>query len=637
METEDAVDPAIALAEAEALAAEHAARKQASSAKFELWRAKFEEYARDNLKVEDPDRGLVSFEITDIQRTFIEIIKDIKKRGRRVRVMVGKARRVRISTLVAGRFFWKTTLNKNRRSLIVTHEPSATETLFDMHKRFYRHLPKNMTPQRRLNNRTVLDFNRPDGRKGGLDSSVRVGTAGKENFASSTLVHYLHLSEESKWPEHTAEKLLNSLLQCVPDDPDSEVIEESTAFGPGGVFYKRYNAARYVYRVFLDENGEIAFRQEINESADPSNIYSRMFFPFFVFKDYRMPLAQWERETGTPFVLNEKEENFIKIYLSGLRPEIAKQVMAWRRWTIEQKMNPQDGKTKEQMFSQEYPESEESMWVGSGSTAFDNPKILLLNAAAPKPIATYEINERTGQALYHPEGRLWVWDEPKPGEAYVVVGDPSAGKENDDDGPDVEKGSDPSAIDVFHQLSGMQCAQWLGRLEPDLFGMLMVALGNRYCGAWLCPESNNHGNTVIAQIRRMGYRKLYMERSIDHLNKPVKRFGFNTGGHRTADGKVGGSRVILIDNIAAALRDNRLGVRSTRTYDQMLSFSKDSKGRYSAVHGKHDETIFTLGIFLTIQKLLPLPSSQPQRELPITGNSKGLSGNTGSIRGGFIL
>lgn len=637
MET-DTVDPAAALAEADAIAADVAARKKAADEQFNLWMRKFEEYARHNLKVEDPDRGLVPFEITEIQRAFIEIIKDIKKRGRRVRIIVGKARRVRISTVVAGRFFWKTTTRKNRRALIVTHEPSATETLFDMHKRFYRHLPKNMTPMRRLNNRTILDFNRPDGRKGGLDSSIRVGTAGKENFASSTSVNYMHLSEISKWPEHTAEKLLNSLLQCVPDDPDSEVIEESTAFGPGGVFYKRYNEARYVYRVHLDENGEIAFKQEINEKADKSNTYSRVFFPFYVFKNYRMPLAQWERETGEPFVLTQKEEEFIKIYLSGLRLEIAKQVMAWRRWTIEQKMSPQDGKSKEEMFSQEYPESELAMWVGSGTTAFDNQKILLLNAAAPKPLATYEINERTGQALYHPNGKMWVWDEPKPGESYVVIGDPSSGKENEDGGPDVEKGSDPSVIDVFHQLSGIQCAQWCGRIEPDLFGMLMVAIGTRYNMAFLCPESNNHGNTVITQIRRMNYRKLYVERTVDHLNKPVKRFGFNTGGHRTANGKLGGSRVILIDNVAAALRDNRLGVRSTRTYDQMLSFVKHSDGTYRAAHGRHDECVITLGIFLSIKNLLPLPSTvQQQNQQRLIGQPLIQNQSSSTAKGGFIL
>jgi hypothetical protein len=31
-----------------------------------------------------------------------------------------------------------------------------------------------------------------------------VGTAGKEDFGSGQLVHYLHLSELAKWPSHTA-------------------------------------------------------------------------------------------------------------------------------------------------------------------------------------------------------------------------------------------------------------------------------------------------------------------------------------------------------------------------------------------------------------------------------------------------
>lgn len=77
-------------------------------------------------------------------------------------------------------------------------------------------------------------------------------------------------SETAKWDEGNIESLLTSILQCVPDEPDTTVVFESTAKGIGGEYYDRFWGARYrIWIKKLDENGQPFISVEINENAPP--------------------------------------------------------------------------------------------------------------------------------------------------------------------------------------------------------------------------------------------------------------------------------------------------------------------------------------------------------------------------------
>jgi len=153
--------------------------------------ATFPVYARNYLRIQTKKGNLVPFEINEIQQLLEEIFDDIQKKKRLLRVVILKARRPGISTWVSGKFYYRTATYPNRYAMIVTHEPEATDFIFKMHKRFQEHLPEALRPDERYNNRRVLEFNNEGGT--GLDSAIRVGTAGKEDFGSSQLIHYLHL------------------------------------------------------------------------------------------------------------------------------------------------------------------------------------------------------------------------------------------------------------------------------------------------------------------------------------------------------------------------------------------------------------------------------------------------------------
>jgi hypothetical protein len=559
------------------------------------WLSNYPVYAKDHLKIQLVEGGLAKFTLNPIQWTFHRILEDIRASGRLLRVIVLKARREGLSTYVAGRYFWHTTTTPNRYAFMITHEPDATEFVFGMHKRFYENLAPAWKPATKYNNIRKLEFNKPKGK--GLDSAITVATAGKEYAGSSQLIHYLHLSEMSKWPAHTTENLLTSILQCVPDADDSEVVDESTANGIGGKFYERYWAARFKYKVHLDGRGEIAWTCEVDPKTNPSNPYSAVFFPWFAFPAYKMPVVRWEANAGMPFERTKDEQGLVDLHLRGVSETVVNQKLCWRRKVIEEKCQGQVA-----LFNQEYPATDVEAFISSGATVFDTYQILKLMEAAPAPVAKYEILPSTGDCVAKPDGHFWVWEEPRPDRAYVISADVAEGIEIAGSGGQTKY--DFSVFDVVDMTTGAQVAQWHGHIDPDLFGRLLCYAGRRYNVAWLAPERNNHGHTVVTTIMNAGYPRIYVEKIPDPPNKPRKRYGWLT---------TRATKPKAIDQLIAEMRDGTHGIRSKRTFQEMLSFKKDEKGEYGAEEGQHDDCVMSYAINKWVRPTLPATSPRLSR------------------------
>lgn len=564
---------------------------------IERWATDFPAYAEDLLKINTPEGELIHFKLNSVQRAILDIIADIRKNGRYVRLLIYKLRRTGVSTLFAARNFWRASTNPNHNAMMITHEPAATDFVFGMSKRFLAHLPSPVKPSVLYDNRKVLEFNKKS-RKGGLDSSLRVGTAGKENFGSSQLVQSLHATEFAKWPEHSIKPLMTSLMPCIPKTSESEIILESTADGATNMFYDMYWTARYKYDMYLDGQGNLSWRCRVDEKATSGNIWSAVFIPWYVFDKCSMPVASWERQTGLTFELDDEEKKFVETYLKGVTTTVAMQKMAWRRLTL---ANDFEGDI--QRMNQEYPPDAEAGFMSTGSAVFDRYQILQMIEKAPQPVAKYDVDAKTGTFTYGAEGRLWVWAEPRAEMSYVISADVAEGITIEGESEETAK-HDFSVAQVYEQLSGRMVAEWHGKCDPDEFGRLLVFLGNRYNTAWLIPESNNHGHTTISAILNMGYRKLYVERVIEPPHQPRKRYGFSTRG-----GRDGGVRAEAMNALLAAVRDCRSGIVSIRTLNEMKSMIRDAKGKFVAERGRHDDCVVCAAIAKFCIPLLPLPAS----------------------------
>lgn len=533
----------------------------------------FRTYAEGCLKVQTKKGKLVSFKFNVAQDLLDRIVNEIIAAGRLVRVVVLKARREGVSTYVEGRFYWKVSFRENRYAATVTHEPDATQTLFNMTKRFHDHVDPLFRPPVKYNNKTLLEFE-------GLDSSFRVGTTEKEHFASGQGIHYMHLSEVSKWPPHTQVNLLTSALQAVPDDLDTEIFYESTAYGIGGAFHHRYFSARYRYYAAL-ENGKPVLKFEINEDADPNDVYTSVFFPWFIFPEYRM-------KAPSDFLLTKEEVEYAKLH------GVDNDQLYWRRYTIANKCNPTGenlGKTPEMIFWQEYPSTQEEAFLATGRTIFDAIKVNALKQAAPKPISRYDCLLSSGQWIAKPDGALKVWEEPIPGRKYIIGGDVAEGLLH----------GDFSCCDVIDHLTGKQVAQWHGHTDPDQFSDVLYWLGIRYNTAWLVPERENHGYTTVKRLVDRRYPLIYVELAPEPPGPPRKRYGWSTNKK---------TKHLCIDNLVSILRENSHGIQCAETFGEMLSFVLKDDGTMGAQEGLNDDRVMSMAISQFARTVLPLPAMQ---------------------------
>lgn len=542
----------------------------------------FNTFAPVALKIQTMDGELIPFAFNPVQVVLGKIRQDIVNNGRLIRMWALKARREGVTTDTTARFYYKTTHARNRYAYHITHEPEATDFVFKMVKRYYDNAP--LRPQTRYNNTTLLEFNTKDG-QGGLDSAIRVGTAGKLNLGSGQLIHYLHLSEIAKWPEHTIHDLLTSLLQCVPAEPDTELIAESTANGLGGEFYDGFWGARFQYEVFLN-NGVPDFQCRINPDADRDNIFSSVFIPWFVFPKYQMDPDQGFQRTT-------EEREMVKLY------GINDCHLQWRRWSI---ANLCRGDVN--VFKQEYPSNAREAFLASGRPVFDVVKCHEKITLCPKPVVYYDCITSIGQFVAKTpqiegdtDGLLQVWQETSPGVPYVISADVSEGIE-------IGKGTDFHSADVFEQLTGKQVAHWHGKCEPIQFGILLSHIGYRYNTAWLVPERNNHGTAVVGKLSEIKYPNLYGEETPNPPHKPVKRYGWLTRG-----GQMGDAKALVIDNLVELVNKNMDGIQCPDTLREMITYKHAADGTLSAESGCHDDRVMSYAIGQWVRKRLPLPSA----------------------------
>ena len=406
-----------------------------------------------------------------------------------------------------------------------------------------------------------------------------VGTAGKADFGSGQLIHYLLLSEQAKWPQGTERALLASLLPCVPDSLDSLVVHESTFKGLGGMFYDGYWKCKYFIEVYLDENHEAKWREHINEYADPMNEYTAIFFPWFVFKKYRM-------QVPPDFKKTKEEEERAKAY------NLTDEQLAWYRWALPNKCHGDLN-----IRRQEYPHTAKEAAISSGTPSFNVEKVIQYREAALKfpPVARYNCILSIGQWIAKPDGELLVWEEPRVGVPYLISADVAEG---------LEKG-DFNSASVWNHHTGFQVAHYHGHMDPYDYATFLNALGLRYNMAWVVPERNNHGRGVIDRLQRdFQYKRIYVEKVEDPPHRPRKRFGWVTSVK---------SRPLIIDWLKYVVHLGTHGIRAAEMFTEMLNFKKQADGKEEADPSTFDDRVIDAAIGkYCLKTLMPVPVPKPQ-------------------------
>jgi len=247
-----------------------------------------------------------------------------------VRALILKGRQQGASTYVTARFYHRTALNTGVNTYILAHEQPASDNLFGIVDRYQRN--NSVAPSVSTSNVKELVF-------GNLDSSYVVATAGQKAGGRSRSISLLHGSEVAFWA-NAADHFASS-VQAVPLLPGTEVILESTANGPGGEFYERWQDAE-------------AGRGD----------YIPIFVPWFVSPEYaREPEIGFTLDEETPAGGMSEAEYAQTFCLSHAQ-------MAWRRAKISELRS-------EELFRQEYPSTAAEAWVSAGHEPFIMPLLVL--------------------------------------------------------------------------------------------------------------------------------------------------------------------------------------------------------------------------------------------------------------------
>jgi len=563
---------------------------------FDQYLDNYEAFAKDCISIRDHNTNRILPLIFNKGERILHIVSEKMKAEKGIiRIMLLKSRRFGGSTYIEGRFYWKTSLNYNRNTFIVGHEVDSTATLYTMARLMQEQDP--FPAQTRKSNADELVFDNEQGT--GLKSQYRLATAKNVHAGKSQGIHYLHASEEAMWERGGI--LLSGLLQCVPDPPsESEVYRESTANGYGNSFqedvFKSYAEGKFPY---YQEDGIIY------AWTSPQTEYILVFIPWFVHERYVRKFDNEEAKTAFIERLDAKvfnkddlkwEENEAKRCQKKFN--LSLEQLYWREWAIENKC-----RGSIDVFHENYPSSVEEAFLSSGTNVFGQSLCDDLEGLCEVPILVGDVVDRLGQSKVKPQrhGKFSLWEKPDHNEVYFMTIDSGGGiKESQ---KEEGREPDPTCIDVYNHRTGKQVAQWHGHIDYDLIGDIASIIGwlfyrevgkKQFEPAKACVELNNHGYTVVADLKRKHYPMYCAKRDEPGWITSVK------------------TKPQMVDSLYKMGRDGGLQIRCKQTVSEMRTFIEEG-GKYNAASGCHDERVDCAAMASQMMILLPIKYNQTEK------------------------
>ena len=500
-------------------------------------------YIEEYVKIRDKKSKIIPLKLNEPQLKYYNVIKELKKQRKPVRIIILKARQMGFSTETEAIFFKETVTKPNVNTAIVAHKEDSTTNLFNMSKLMYDQLPEAIKPDKKASNAKELVFDKENGT--GLKSKIKCFTAGGSGIGRSDTLNNLHLSELAFWTGDKKETL-TGLLQAVPNDPDTMIVIESTA------------------------NGYEYFKELWDDAVDGKNDFVPLFIGWNELQEYKMPY--------TGFELTKDEKELQKRY--GLTLE----QLTWRRWCIANNC----GNDVEQ-FRQEYPINPEEAFISTGKCYFNKEKIVkrIQEVKDIKPVQQgYFDFEYNGLKITKikwvedKEGAIKIYEKPKKYYPYVLAGD-TAGE-----------GSDYFIGQVLDNTDGSQVAVLRQELDEISYTRQMYCLGMYYNKALIGIEAN-YSTFPIQELERLKYPNQYVRVKEDkYTKKTEKSYGFKT---TTI------SRPRILGQLQAIIKESIELLVDIDTLKEGLTFIKNEKGRAEAQVGYHDDLIMALAIAFDIR------------------------------------
>lgn len=490
-----------------------------------------------NLNYIDPIEGDLGW----AQRIFVAEIERQFNAHKPVRIIVLKARQVGISTATEALLFWWSFLFKGSNGLVMAHEGSSSEELFQMTKLYWETFPFQSLYTLKYNTKQNMHWLE-------TRSRLRITTAKSVAGGRGSTVHALHASECAFYND--PDTLWTALDNAIPDTFGSVVIKESTANGVGNYFYNDWQLAK-----------------------EGASDYVPLFFPWYMHPEYKLPTT-----LNVKAELNAEEKQLLRIGASY-------ENIAWRRRKIEAWAHGDVSK-----FHQEYPSTDEEAFIVSGQPIFS---ALHLKDCyhAPGCECGCQTVANVGRLIDLPNGRVkWVSDPsgcvtifkaPRKGNSrsdqYFVGGDPS----------ETVRG-DPASIQVINRQTFEQVAVYHGHSDPTIFAYEMMKLGKFYNNAMVCPEVQGGGQAAIHLMIHCGYPNIWNHKTADSVHNRAQTFGWLSNRPR---------KDFAIGQLQHLIVTGTIILHDRRTYEELRNYILRSDGTMGNADDKvHDDSVMGLAI-----------------------------------------
>jgi len=202
-----------------------------------------------------------------------------------------------------------------------------------------------------------------------------------------------------------------------------------------------------------------------------------------------------------------------------------------------------------------------------------------------------DLVERAGKVRIrrNKHGKFRIWERPDEDESYFVCVDSGGGKNERQ--KKEKKDPDPTCIEVWNHRTGAQAAQWHGHIAYDLIADVVELAGRLFGRATACVELQNHGYTVVADLKRKSY--------------PMYQWKPDEPGWSTNTK----TKPLMVDDLYRMSRDGLVHIRNKATVSEMRTFIEEN-GKYNSASGCHDERVDTAGMATQMMSLMPSALSQ---------------------------
>tara|TARA_R110000824_G_scaffold369080_2_gene558486 strand:+ start:538 stop:2127 length:1590 start_codon:yes stop_codon:yes gene_type:complete len=210
------------------------------------------------------------------------------------------------------------------------------------------------------------------------------------------------------------------------------------------------------------------------------------------------------------------------------------------------------------------------------------------NASGETVIHTKELNkimESCGEPKYQTgfDRNFWIWEEFKPENKYLLVGDVSRGD-----------GNDYSVFHIFNTNTMEQVAEYRGKPTTDLFSRILFDAGKEYGNAMVIVENNNIGFSVLEKLIDAGYPNLYYSTKGTHEfveQYQAEQISNSIPGFTTSQK----TRPLIVAKLEEFIRNDLITIHSIRTHQELKTFVWKN-GRPEAQRGYNDDLVISLAI-----------------------------------------